>query len=678
MLLSNIPSGTFGRWCFGLIILTHLIAYNESGSLCVLVAAGFAMLSSLLMVYSKNGLNQIQIPYLRASQRLDFICLFMALWMELLVLVATDAAIIRTISYCLDAMSGGLIRIYILGRNSSLSEPWPDVCGVVVVFIVSFMFIMGLENSKIFTILMITGVLSISALIAVITYVRGSTDSWNHEGLFPHDMSGILSASALLIMSFPNSLPTGERHPKIKAALLSFAILLSILLIAGCLSTLITISKSSHDYETVPILRILEIKNLHKLIPAISCLYIISCSGILLELFPQTFNIIVRLATSEWKILLKQIGYENRETGNPSLAIFLSGSLIAILTFACPLQNLTFIIAGAQLCHGILVAIFFLYSPHRPKVTETKHSTLAYSRLDTGTSKTPKSTAPKRSATWFLNKAVPSLSSQSLSKSINKLNKKHSKKEEREWLLLAEPSSPVVRNAQYDEECNAESSILSDTTTSDIDCIMKAEQLDTETSEEEEDIDSIVEEFQQKIKISTTGLKDTVLKLPTINSWRFSILCIAIIFTTCICGCYGATNENLIYIIISSIAILIISFIMIWIPKYSSSHATPSSFTCIIFIYTSSVLLSSIMFDSWLAIIFWFISGIILSLQSLIKCDIFCCLCLDYPHSSAQTTIVMEEHIIPNGSSNSLAATSIRIKNPPKGLSVVNHVQKYR
>lgn len=48
-MLSNIPNGTFGRWCFGLIILTHLIAYNESGSLCVLVAAGFAMLSSLLM-----------------------------------------------------------------------------------------------------------------------------------------------------------------------------------------------------------------------------------------------------------------------------------------------------------------------------------------------------------------------------------------------------------------------------------------------------------------------------------------------------------------------------------------------------------------------------------------------------------------------------------------------------
>lgn len=79
-------------------------------------------LTSIHLVYSKNGLNQIQIPYLRAIHRLDFICLFMALWMELLVLVATDAAIIRTISHCLDAMSGGLIRIYILGKfNTSVT-----------------------------------------------------------------------------------------------------------------------------------------------------------------------------------------------------------------------------------------------------------------------------------------------------------------------------------------------------------------------------------------------------------------------------------------------------------------------------------------------------------------------------------------------------------------------------
>lgn len=102
------------------------------------------------------------------------------------------------------------------------------------------------------------------------------------------------------------------------------------------------------------------------------CLYVIACSGILLEVFPQAFAIVTRLATSEWKILLKQIGYENRETGNASLSVFVCGSLVAILTFACPLQNLTFIIAGANISAGILRAFFFLYYPFRPKSMQTK------------------------------------------------------------------------------------------------------------------------------------------------------------------------------------------------------------------------------------------------------------------------------------------------------------------
>jgi hypothetical protein len=72
-------------------------------------------------VYCKKGLSQLQIPYLRASHRIDFLCLFLALWMELLALVTTCAAITRTISFCLDAMSGGLVRLYILGKITKLS-----------------------------------------------------------------------------------------------------------------------------------------------------------------------------------------------------------------------------------------------------------------------------------------------------------------------------------------------------------------------------------------------------------------------------------------------------------------------------------------------------------------------------------------------------------------------------
>jgi hypothetical protein len=139
---------------------------------------------------------------------------------------------------------------------------------------------------------------------------------------------------------------------------------------------------------------------------------------------------------------------------------------------------------------------------------------------------------------WFLNKAVPSISTHNLSKSISKHGKNAQKEEvEKEWLLLGEPSSPVNRADQ--EPMNAESSILSDAT-SDTDCIVKAEQSD---SESEEDIDSIVEEFQQKVKVSTAGLRETNLKIPSMGSWRISMLCMFSVFMSGVGAAISSSYE---------------------------------------------------------------------------------------------------------------------------------------
>jgi hypothetical protein len=139
---------------------------------------------------------------------------------------------------------------------------------------------------------------------------------------------------------------------------------------------------------------------------------------------------------------------------------------------------------------------------------------------------------------WFLNKAVPSLSSHNLSKSISKHSKNVQKEEvEKEWLLLGEPSSPVNRSDQ--EPLNAESSILSDATTSDTECIVKAEQ----SSDSEEDIDSIVEEFQQKVKVTTAGLKETNLKIPSMGSWRIAMLCMFSVLMSGVGAAIGSSYE---------------------------------------------------------------------------------------------------------------------------------------
>lgn len=63
--------------------------------------------------------------------------------------------------------------------------------GVIIVFIISGMFILGLENSKVFSVLMITGVLSISGLLAVVTYLRGNIETWTHDNLFPKGLPGV-------------------------------------------------------------------------------------------------------------------------------------------------------------------------------------------------------------------------------------------------------------------------------------------------------------------------------------------------------------------------------------------------------------------------------------------------------------------------------------------------------
>lgn len=112
---------------------------------------------------------------------------------------------------------------------------------------------------------------------------------------------------------------------------------------------------------------VLEKQDFHKVEPAVACLLVLACSGAFLELFPEMFGLIVKLSTSEWKILARQIGYENNDSGSPVLAIFTGGSLCAMLAFACPLQNLVYILAASHLSSGIIRAIYLLYSPFRPK-----------------------------------------------------------------------------------------------------------------------------------------------------------------------------------------------------------------------------------------------------------------------------------------------------------------------
>lgn len=96
------------------------------------------------------------------------------------------------------------------------------------------------------------------------------------------------------------------------------------ILTAICLSSIVH-QKEGHDYIAVPLFVILSDNGYGKLIAAAACLLLIVCSTSILELFPELYKIFVKLATSEWKIFLKQISYENSDSGNPVLAVFIAG-----------------------------------------------------------------------------------------------------------------------------------------------------------------------------------------------------------------------------------------------------------------------------------------------------------------------------------------------------------------
>lgn len=644
----------------GALILTQLIAYNETGGPGTMISMAIAAVFAIFSGVCKSSVKSLQMYYIRTTHRADFFCLFLSKWMDILALFSACAVLVRTLSSSLDAMTGGLARMYILGRNSPANEPWPDVIGVVVIFLLSGMFMLGLENTNIFSFLMVSGVVAVTTVIGVVVGLRGNFEQFTSEAILPKGVVGLLSGAALSSFSFANDILNGNYCKRLVGLTIILAVLLSNELIGACLTTVIKFS-SAHDYEAVPMLAILENKDFHKAIAAVACLLVLTCSGALLELFPEMFYQIVQLTTSDWKILAKQIGYENRNSGSPMLAVFTGGSLCAMLAFACPMQNLTYILAASHLMATFLRAFYLLYIPFRPQYMEQQNeSSLAYSRLNTAPKPiTAQSTAVKsKKSVWFFRKpSTASIAHHMLPN--NRANKNNGPREEheREWLLLGEPPSPKAP----DSPPNVESTILSHQV-SDIECIALAKPENTDSDEESStDIDAIVDEYRQKVKVSAAGpLDNNTLRLPSAASWRLTLVFIALIVTGCVLTSVGLMVWETNTIIVGVNLVFIPSAILMLFPKYDqTTSTTPATLTCTITLLGSTILYSASFLQSWPALLLWFVAGLFL----FIRCDTWCCLCLERPPST-QTLIA----------SVSGTRTNIRVPRPPKGSIIPSRI----
>ncbi|XP_012156897.1 probable cationic amino acid transporter [Ceratitis capitata] len=653
------------RLALGSTVIVYLLSYNEACGPAIFFANIFAVTYALMAAYCKSSLNTLQMPYIRASNKFDYTVLFLATWMDVLSLLCACATLARTMSTSLDAMTGGMAHIFLLGRNSSPNEPWPDILGVAVVILITAMFMLGLENSHVFHVIMWIGMFIINSIPIGATYLKADIVEWTRYLFRPNGLTSLLTPAAILVFAYPSEFPMRnscfERFRELRSFCVTHFFLTVTILF---LSTVVTY-KTVEEYIANPLFTLLDEVDLHKLVPAVGCVLMLTSSAAYLQFFPELYGIIVRFATSEWKVLSRQISYESPDSGSPVLAIFISGSLCAMLAFACPMQHLILMLAASYLVAVYLRAFYLLYIPYRPKYIQRTFtiSSLEYSRLPTGArAKRERSASKSGLKRSLLNVASKSVASKSEIKIIK--HKKKAKKElEKEWLLLGEPTSPCPTREPRD----VESAMQTSRETPDTHYVYpeKVEATDTESST---DIDAIVDEYRQKVRITTTGLISITTRVPTVISWRLGLFFICLVpFGSLLFGTASILQKQDELLTSGAVSVLMSSMLSLF-PRHKSGVVLVNSMFCSIVMLASASLYSACAYYTWPAIVFWTLAGLML----LLRCDNWCCSCFEQSGGSIQEQLIPSDAPKPKALTKS---TTIHIPGPPTNLvTIPTHV----
>lgn len=108
---------------------------------------------------------------------------------------------------------------------------------------------------------------------------------------------------------------------------------------------------------------------------------------------------------------------------------------------------------------------------------------------------------------------------------------------ENEWLLLGEPTSSrntIVLDDEHDTSSLSTMPVASIASDVDIEALQSTESIEvqplTSDSDSSTDIDAVFDEYRQQIEITTSGPTEKVLRIPSMESWRVSIILIVFYF----------------------------------------------------------------------------------------------------------------------------------------------------
>nr|XP_022920946.1 cationic amino acid transporter 2 isoform X1 [Onthophagus taurus]XP_022920949.1 cationic amino acid transporter 2 isoform X1 [Onthophagus taurus] len=601
-------TGIFGfvciHWSLGGLILIGLAAseYSGAGTIVALAISIVTVTISAICGLYYDGKSS-------GKRKPTDICHFMVIWFNILELLMAGATCARIASATVDYTSNQKLRSWLFGIEShSLGEPWPDVLGVSIIAVVSALFMLGLERSKLFSVLLYITMTSAYTLFVTVGSLHTDIKFWSWtEDFMNRNWTCILVTSALCSYGFIGDFTKLKGNTRyIKAA-----IYIIVPFICYSLITL-TFTLMSHYREiagtAIPLVRVFEVRDVGwpRLAMAI-CTICVVCL-VLTEVMPELYALVMCLAKKEWQILVTPILYRSTTTGAPILAIFVVGSLSSILAFACPLTYLVRLLNASARLKATMITMIVIYQCFKSNLQSVdnlfQNSSVQYSKLRKERRVMKPSNSIINASLWH-------------KKPKSKIKNEY--QSDKEYLLLD--------NYTYDSSNSYRDGMESSDSEEDKNVTTRPS--DSESSGSSTDIDAAVKEYKDKVKVSTSN-NFPEQSSPTLAHQTIVFVVIKIVVISAI---YFALNvssmEKGVYWLIF-IIICICIVILYLLPKNVPDELQASKLypflpsLGILSIVSNMTLITLLSEDTWPGILFWLISGFLL------YCHCACCYCDDH------------------------------------------------
>ncbi|XP_060803169.1 cationic amino acid transporter 3 isoform X3 [Amyelois transitella] len=613
--LSALGSGEAcgARWTLGALLLAPLAAANSSycSVPAVMLLSAFIAVATFTCKDLKM-LAEILPPTRtvrgRRHRNLRSFSDFMAMWMSFLSHLVAVAICARILSATADHVTGGRTRRWLFGYETrSLGEPWPDVLGVTVVMVVCAMFMCGLEESVMFTFMLLILLYTFSQFFAIVGLMN--FDIANINLPIPITVYELFAAGAPISYSFSVILPPKENGSVRKSLLLKVG--MPAVVLSGLCFLYANMLKGTTIDASLPVTTLLEARSANWVCPVLAAVTVAGVCLALTELCPLLFTVLVALASPEWKVLTRSMTYESTTTGSPVLAVFTAGSLAAILAFACPLSHMITLMNASHLLGIAVQALHFIVMRCEPTAEQKEAGDVEYKRLGIQGPSRSKSGIKSKRGLWFIPSAIRHTKTLESIKSKVAITTKET--EERECLLLDEYAGCPTEELDQITSCSSGAREVS-TEIGEVPSDGEASDQEISSGDDSTDIDAVVKEYRDRIQVVTAPPEAKTPAPPCVRGARWAAAGAAVQVLADAILAVAFCNETIrAYMFATGIPLWLCgTFMSAWQPAHSLSMRKTQSVEGPIALLMSLLFLTPLLLDSWPAITLFAGAGVVI------------------------------------------------------------------